>query len=1267
MTFLGARLLAFAVGLFTVGAQAALLREYLVLFRGSELALGLLFFCWFGWIALAAGLSLRWTAVGRWARTHVAALAAFQPVGALAGIASLAAVRLLAGVPAWAPVPPALLALGAAWVTLPVGLPTGLVFPAACALAASSPRAGTRIAYVWEAAGAVAGGLLATASFAAGLDGLTTVAALGVATAAAACCQGIRHPGSGRLVPPIALAACVACLVPPSGPAIRDAVRALSLASTLPGARVEESVETPYHRVVRARAGVQQVVLVDGGVAAAFPDGPEVAGEAALLGCQPARNRHALVLGNARPSLAVALAGWFDAVTWVALDGRVTRALLDARAAAGAPGVPVNLRVVAGDPRIHVTRQDAEEAGWDLVVIAEPPPATRVAGRGYAVDFLEILAERMDRSGVVAAFLPSGENALVGERLRYGQSLWQTFGAVFPAVEAVPGETAVLLASPSAGVATVDPEELARRLARRDAGLGRFDPRRFHEMVRPDRAGFVREAYARESEGRMLVHSDARPLSSFLAMLDGLQQGGHRGARLLWTLFRAGPWLPGLALLVLGWWVFRTRLRRNAPRDAGPDAPGARVLAAIAGGVSIASSIVLIAQYQAVVGAVHRDVGAAVGLAMAGLAFGAGLGNAGARPVPWIRAIVLALAGALLVAALPWLAPGVGEDAWVHVRFGLLFLGTGLVTGAVWPVATALSRDADVAAALASWDHRGAAVLGGLTGVLLLPLYGTAWTCALLAGTLVVAAGAVALDAAARTPAWTRFAGTRVGRSLAFAAWPGGYGWPAAGIALAALALAAHLLGGPRDPAMSPELDPGVARRLDPSGNARPVASPFPHVLLEGVADPPGDAVALSTMAVASGIRGWGGPFNLAVSVGHDGTIRRVRVLSHRETPAYVRDLATFLGRFEGRPVRDVLAAPDGGVDAMTGATVTSRAMGRAVAAAGRAAAVDVLGLDAGDAAPETSPWASWLDVRVAYVFLVLAGALFVHRTGGDRFRLVFLALALAGGALLDVQLAAPWLQGLARGEHPSLAASPAMWLLSAGVLALAVLQGPIYCAHACPFGAAQELVSRLGMRLGTVRRPESAIAMRARALKYVLLAGVAAAPLMPDPVRALAWDPLSAVFANAPERPGLVLGALALASSLVLFRPWCRFACPVGAFLNLFNRVAGWIGRTPARYYAACDLGVQGAPDIDCLQCNRCVRGPTVPEAPRWRMGAAIVVLAFAVLVLAGLVGGLGAADADGDPASPGVRKVDVERVLRQIDEQRLSNRPALYWVPLE
>ena len=1262
------RAAAFALGLFTLGAQSTLLREYLVLFRGSELAIGLFFAAWFLWVAASATLVAR---VGRLraALGRVPALLlASYPVGAVAGFLLLVATRLLAGVPPYEPTPPGLLVAGALVGTLPVSLLTGALFPALCDLGGGDPAAGATRGYLAETLGAVAGGALSTLAFAAGVDGLTLTVALGLVPIGVAGARWRRWGRAGRVGLAVVGILSVGVLVPPLHEPVRDAVAGLRLGAVLAGASLVDERHTAYQLVTTADVGGQRVVLADGRIEATFPTGPDVEADAALLASEPRHRNRALVLGESRFGEAVALARYFGRVEVVALDGEA----LDAVAAAweaGSSGVllPPALALRAGDPRAFV-----REAGdpYDLILVAGTDPSSLLANRLYTVEFARDLAARLDPGGVVATSLLSGEDFLGTELLRYGQSIRATLLEVFPAVLIAPGEEATALASPDRLQLTLDSRVLAARYAAFAPSPPPFSPAAFSTRVREDAIEFVATMYASLDVPGDVINRDARPLATFLRLLTFLRQSGSPGVRLLWAVHDAGPAVAAALLAVLMLVVVRGRLRRG--RVGGGYA--AATVVAMAGGASISLNVLLLAAFQASVGAVYRELGAAAGLSMAGLACGAWAARRWARPGLRFAAVAWAVCAAAAFAVMPEAIATVSTLGPVGARVGFagLFVLGGLVSGAAWPIAACGIGGDSPAAGLQAADHWGAALLGGATGVLGLALLGADAALHLLGAGLAGVAAVVLLDGALESRAASAWHAGRLGRALAFRSLP--FGVLAGAVAVVGLgAWVLFLTVRAPDPGLSPRLDDDDLRRWETFTEARFETSPFEHVRLLGVAGPGPEAYVTATQAVAPDARGYGGPLNLLVSIGADGVVRRVGAVTHQETPSYVRGLPEFLKTFEGRDVRTGCVRAADGVDAMTGATVTRRAVETAVDRTCSRVGRELLGVETAVSAGASTA-DRLLDPRVVFVVLALAGALALHLRGSARWRWLLLAVScVVGGAVFNLQLSASWLLQLARLEPPAFEGSAALFLLTVGVLGAAPLLGPIYCAHLCPFGAAQELLGRFGAWMGWRLRPPAGPADRARGLKYALLALTLLALFADAPASALAWDPLAAAFAR--DGSGLTspMVVLALAASVPVVRFWCRVFCPVGAFFNLFNRLAGLIGAVPARRYGACDLGVKGPDDLDCLQCNRCARGlgadPRRPALEGERKSArapwvyGVLVLATGAMLAWTAFNATPGGPTSGAAGTQGVRTLDVAKVLRLVQEGRLSDHEARYW----
>jgi hypothetical protein len=245
------------------------------------------------------------------------------------------------------------------------------------------------------------------------------------------------------------------------------------------------------------------------------------------------------------------------------------------------------------------------------------------------------------------------------------------------------------------------------------------------------------------------------------------------------------------------------------------------------------------------------------------------------------------------------------------------------------------------------------------------------------------------------------------------------------------------------------------------------------------------------------------------------------------------------------------------------------------------------------------------------------------------------------------------------------------VFVLMTGAIVLALAFGPIYCANACPFGAAQELLSLARLCV----RPSPHLERRMRYVRYVVLAALLGGWMLTGSRSLVAADPLGQAFAGKLAGGAMLLAAIALVASLFSFRFWCRTFCPVGALLSLAGRIGLALRIAPRKRYDLCDLGAVGDRDVECLHCNRCLTDATLTHE---KLGAKLVrfprssidrwarmVVAGTVIVVAGVI-------LAGSPAVPEMteprsqvtaRQVDVDLIRRLIEERKLSDHEALYW----
>ncbi len=198
------------------------------------------------------------------------------------------------------------------------------------------------------------------------------------------------------------------------------------------------------------------------------------------------------------------------------------------------------------------------------------------------------------------------------------------------------------------------------------------------------------------------------------------------------------------------------------------------------------------------------------------------------------------------------------------------------------------------------------------------------------------------------------------------------------------------------------------------------------------------------------------------------------------------------------------------------------------------------------------------------------------------------------------------------------------------GVLAVSLVAGRAFCGWMCALGAVQEGLAKVARRLsGETRhipgkpskarfpmRLPASIDRPMRNGKYIVLALVIVVSIFAVYPPLHSFCPFRAVF-SFKLGSALLLGVLALfvGTSLLVERFWCKYLCPLGGALAVFNKISPVTLSTDSqacnhcgRCDTECSMDIPNVPDSlrdpECIRCLVCLDTCARDEALTLRIG---------------------------------------------------------------
>ena len=366
------------------------------------------------------------------------------------------------------------------------------------------------------------------------------------------------------------------------------------------------------------------------------------------------------------------------------------------------------VNVIIKDPRIYLK---SIKKRYDVILMQVPEPNTAQINRYYTLEYFKLIKTRLKEHGLISLSLPSTINYVSAEANELNSIVFQTLHEIFGNILFIPGNKNYLLASDT--VLDIDIPALVEKKGVRNVYVNQYY---LETWSLRERSNYIMEQLNEHAP----VNKDFKPVCYFQHLKYWMSQ------------FKIHYWFP-LGLIVLAFLISVIRLK---PVQLG-------IYAAGFAGSSI--ELLLILAFQVLYGYVYHYTGIIITIFMGGLAFGA-LYREKFMKTSIQSFMLIQLTIIIYALILPFIfvifnktsLPGL----MIHFVFAILTLIISVATGMQFSLgSTILKEKLSVrAASLYSSDLLGSAFGALFLSVLMIPLLGIIYSSLLIAGLNLVSA-----------------------------------------------------------------------------------------------------------------------------------------------------------------------------------------------------------------------------------------------------------------------------------------------------------------------------------------------------------------------------------------------------------------------------------------------------------------------------------------------------------------------------------------------
>lgn len=1162
-------LLFFILGFFSLVSQTLIVREFIISFGGNELGIGLFYFFWLFWVGVGA-ISAR--KLNNILNKHFLKILFVYPLLSFLQVILFITLKSSAKINWWEFFSLDKIFIYLFLFTAALSFFTGIIFTLAAYWLKNKEKSDSKTityAYIFESLGSFIAGCLVTLFIVKFISPFIILSGASLLYAFVVFHICLYYKNKSAAIVNFLLAI-LFLLIALSPVKIHNFLSTLRLKNIFAAATDIKEIYTPYQHVFIGQLDSQLLVISNGQILASYPEVITADRETALVISQNTLPKNILIFGYGVENLIASLLKFpVDNITYCLEDKvyyeNIYRALPDALKLA-LDSRRVN--IVFNSPRIFLKNNTQK---FTLAIVYTNDPNNLVTNAFFTKEFYRLVQDNLSNDGFLATRITSGENFQGNEVKNYGASVYYTLKEVFPKIIVAPGDTNWFFAGQSKSEITDDPLVLANRLQEIIPAQFSFLPESFKSIFIRDRIEFTRKLYEENTlfKKTQLVNSDKRPLTFLLNILMLGKYSNSYLAQFFQNIYRGGFLLFFIPVIIfiLMRFIFLWRIENIYFKR---QLFNIKLFQFFSGFIGFSFQLILIFLFQNHFGTIFHYIGLVNALFMLGLCLGGIVMAKLLKKYTVPRLIIFILISQIVIMLL-------GYQFFVNFNltqnilffiFILFFLFGGILTGSSYPLCAKGLEEERVqlienAADLELLDHFGGGLAGLLTGLIMLPFLGVLNNIIIISliGFIITAFFLIEeffpkILAKEHQPIFLSFPYIRTSYVLF-------------SLVIVFLFSFHHL---------------SAKKNLVPNVNINDQACVFDEKINGYICDSKlGKEYQFESKNFAPDITGFGGPLNLHIKTDSQGVIKEVKILEHSETSGYIDKIEELLTQFKQRSLSQNFSSQN--IDAISGATITSSAVIDIINAASKKIISRFKDLPQNQS--QASPKKIIFDQASIWLlgFVILAVILYTGHYKLIFRRIYLIAVVLILGVMLNLNFSLYHLSNVLMGKIFSFSTLSHI-LLCLLPLSLGVLFGQFWCGWLCPVGAIQELLGQTKL----CRKISPDLENRARYFKYIFLTFVILVVTIFGNVNLFKQEPLSVLFLNPfTLNAGKILATLILFFSIFYLRFWCRYFCPCGAALSLFNKFA-ILRKFFPKFYKNCSYNVKGPKDVDCIQCNLCL-----------------------------------------------------------------------------